>query len=159
MRKRIVGRAAAGGGASAVAAPWLDVERHAEVEVTSEDPAHPIESALLPGSTSGWLAGEPGAQAIRLRFDSPRRVERIRLVFDEHDATRTQEFVLRWSADGGRTYRDIVRQQYTFSPPGTTHEVEDYAVELRGVTAVELHIVPDISGGPTRASLSAWTLA
>jgi hypothetical protein len=80
-------------------------------------------------------------------------------VFDERDASRTQEFVLRWSADGGRTYRDIVRQQYTFSPPGTTQEIEDYAVELEGVTAVELNIVPEIGGGPARASLSEWTLA
>ncbi len=157
MRKRIVG--AASGGSSVAAARWLDVERHAQVEVTSEDPTHPVESALRPGGGSGWRAAAPGEQTIQLRFDEPRRIERMRLVFDERDAARTQEFVLRWSADGGRTYREIVRQQYTFSPPGTAREVEDYAVELEGVTALELHIVPDISGGPTRASLSEWTVA
>jgi hypothetical protein len=158
MRKRITGPASAGG-TSAVAAPWLDVERGAEVEVTSEDAAHPIESALGSGSGVGWRAAEPGAQTIRLRFDEPRRVERIRLVFDERETARTQEFVLRWSADGGRTYREIARQQYNFSPSGATQETEDYAVELNGVTAVELQIVPDISGGPSRASLSEWKMA
>jgi hypothetical protein len=28
---------------------WLDLDMLAEVEITSEDAAHPIESALLPG--------------------------------------------------------------------------------------------------------------
>jgi hypothetical protein len=157
MRKRIVG-AGSSSGESAIT-QWLDVARHAEVEVTSEDPAHPIESALQPGGMVGWRAGEPGAQTVRLRFDEPRRVERIRMVFHERELARTQELVLRWSPDGGRTYREIVRQQYNFSPPGTMQEIEDYAVELDGVTAIELHIVPDVSGGLTRASLSEWTLA
>ena len=77
----------------------------------------------------------------------------------EAEAERTQEFVLRWSADGGATYRDVVRQQYTFSPPGTAAEVEEYRVELDGVTAVELRIVPDVRGGEARASLAELRLA
>ncbi len=157
MRKRIVGPAS--GGSQTVAPRWLDVERDAEVEVTSEAAGHPVESALRPDSGTEWRAAEPGAQTIRLRFDEPRRLERVRLVFEEREVARTQEFVLRWSADGGRTYREIVRQQYTFSPPGTAREVEDYAVDLPGVTALELHVVPDISGGESRASLAAWSVA
>jgi hypothetical protein len=66
--------------------------------------------------------------------------------------------VLRWSKDGGRSYREILRQQYTFSPPGATREVEDYTVNLDGVTALELTIVPDISGGDARASLISLRL-
>jgi len=162
MRKRIVGAASGGsslGGSSTVAPRWLDVDRHAEVEVTSEDAAHPVESALRAEGAAGWRAAEPGAQMIRLRFDEPQRLERIRLVFEERDAARTQEFVLRWSADGGHTYHEIVRQQFNFSPPATVREVEDYAVELERVTALELRVVPDISGGPARASLSEWTVA
>jgi hypothetical protein len=158
MRKRIVSHSP--GGPPVGVAQWFDVERHAEIEVTSEDPARPIESALhaATGNAGGWRAAEPGPQTIRLRFDEPQRLERTRLVFDEQDVARTQEFVLRWSADGGRTYREIVRQQYTFSPSGSVREVEDYAVGLEGVTALELHIVPDISGGATPASLSEWTI-
>ncbi len=157
MRKRIVDTASVGGTTTDLPRR-LDVERFAEVEVTSEDAAYPIESALTGAGGRGWRAAEAGPQTIRLRFDEPQRVERIRLVFDERDMSRTQEFVLRWSADGGRTYREIVRQQYTFSPPHTQREAEEYAVALEGATAIELRIVPDISGGAARASLSEWTL-
>ena len=45
------------------------------MEVTSEDAAHPIESALLPGSASGWRAAAPGTQTIRLLFIRPQRLE------------------------------------------------------------------------------------
>jgi hypothetical protein len=80
-------------------------------------------------------------------------------VFHEDEQERTQEFVLRWSADGGQSYREILRQQDNFSPPAATHEVEDYDVDLDGVTALELKIVPDISGGGARASLAQLRIA
>ena len=80
-------------------------------------------------------------------------------MFHEGEQERTQEFVLRWSSDGGLSYREIVRQQYNFSPPDTTREVEDYTVSLDRVTALELSIVPDISGGDARASLARLQLA
>lgn len=157
MRKRIL--APMTHDASPAASGWMDVEQVAEVVLTSEDADHPIESALRPGDGPGWRAGEPGRQTIRLRFDVPQQLQRIRLVFQEHGAARTQEFVLRWSSDGGVSFREILRQQYTFSPPGTTHEVEDYAVDLSGVTALELAIIPDIHGSESYASLSEWRLA
>jgi hypothetical protein len=138
---------------------WLDVAQLAEVEVTSEDGAHLIESALVPGDGSGWRAAQPGEQTIRLIFDRPQRLTRIWPLFIEPAITRTQEFVLRWSPDGGRMFRDIVRQQWTFGPPETIREVEDYRVELSGVTAVELAIVPDQRGGDARASLAQLRLA
>ncbi len=138
---------------------WLQLEDIASVEITSEDAAHPIEAALLPGATSGWRAGSSGEQTIRLIFDQPQRLERIHLHFEETASARTQEFVLRWSDDGGRLLREIVRQQWNFSPPATTEEVEDYRVELAGVTVLELTIIPDISGGGTRASLRQMGLA
>ena len=50
---------------------WLDMEQLAQVEVTSEDSAHPIEAALVPGGESGWRAAQPGEQTIRLIFDQP----------------------------------------------------------------------------------------
>lgn len=138
---------------------WIEVDTDASVEVTSEDVAFPVESALRADGGAGWRAAEPGAQTIRLLFDAPRRIERIWLVFEERELTRTQEFVLRWSPDGGRVYHEIVRQQYTFAPPATTREVEDYTVRLEGVTAVELCIVPEIAAGSARASLWEWLLA
>jgi hypothetical protein len=137
---------------------WFDLERLAQVELTSEDAAHPIEAALAPGLGLGWRAAQSGEQAIRFLFDEPQRLRRIHLVFDERERARTQEFVLRWSADSGQIYREIVRQQYNFSPPGTVREVEDYGVELEGVTTLELSIVPDISGGDSCASLAMMRL-
>ena len=138
---------------------WLDLEPLAQVEITSEEGQHPIELALIPGSGPGWRAAQAGEQTIRLLFDEPLRLRRIHLLFHEAEADRTQEFVLRWSPDGGQTYREILRQQYNFSLRGTTSEAEDYLVNLYGVTALELKIVPDISGGNLCASLAQLRLA
>jgi hypothetical protein len=134
------------------------VEHLAQIEITSEDPAYPIESALTPGAGPGWRAAQPGQQTIRLLFDEPQSVRHVRLLFQENERERTQQFVLRWSSDGGQSYREIVRQQYNFSPPRTTDECEDYDLELEGVTALELTIVPDISGAPVCASLAQLRL-
>ena len=95
MRKRIV--AAVQQGIAPPGQDWLNVEDLAEVEITSEDPAHPIESALLPGRGSGWLAAVPGKQTIRLVFLHPQRLRRIWLSFADSLTERTQEFTLRWS--------------------------------------------------------------
>ena len=77
---------------------WLDLDRVAEVEITSEDAAHPIESALLPHRSSGWRAAGPGEQTIRLLFAHPQRLRRIWLEFVEPSAERPQEFVLRYGS-------------------------------------------------------------
>ena len=138
---------------------WLDLQSLAQVELTSEDAANPIEAALVPGAGLGWRAAQAGEQTIRLLFDELQRVRRIQLLFQEDQQARTQEFVLRWSPDGGQSYREIVRQQYNFSPPGVTREAEDYAVDLAGVTALELRIIPDISGGDARASVARLRIA
>jgi hypothetical protein len=138
---------------------WLDLGNLAQVEISSEDPLHPIEAALQHEQGNGWRAGEPGQQVVRLHFDQPLTIERIYLLVVEYEFARTQEFVLRWSQDHGRTYREIVRQQYNFSPPGTTREQEDYTVALSGVTGLELSITPDVGGLPVRASLSRLRLA
>ena len=138
---------------------WLNVEDLAEVEITSEDAAHPIEFALLPGQASGWRAAGPGKQTIRILFTQPQRLRRICLNFVETRTERTQEYVLRWSPDGGQSFREIVRQQWNFSPHGTTGETEDHHVELPAVTVLELSIIPDISGGNAFASLAQLQLA
>jgi len=135
------------------------LEHLAQVEVTSEDAAHPIESALGSGAEPGWQAGQPGQQTIRLIFDRPQGLRRIWLLFIEPDVVRTQEFVLSWSPDGGRSFREICRQQWNFSRPHAIREVEDYHVELSGVTQLDLTIVPDQGGGNARASLAQWRLA
>jgi hypothetical protein len=132
---------------------WLDVGRAAVVEFTSEDKDCPVESAFVSGGARGWRAATLGSQTIRLVFDQPQRLRCISLVFEEKETARTQEFVLRWSPDGGSSVKEIVRQQWNFSPPESTREVEEYRVELAGVTVLELVINPDIAGGVGRASL------
>jgi hypothetical protein len=134
---------------------WLDLDGAAVVEVTSEEKEYPVESALIAGEIRGWRAADSGAQTIRLIFDQPQRLKRIALVFEETESERTQEFVLRWSPDGGRSFREIVRQQWNFSPPNTTREVEDYDVHLSDFAVLELVIGPDISRETAHASLKS----
>jgi hypothetical protein len=138
---------------------WLDLDAAATVEVTSEEKDFPIEASLSAERTHGWRAAEPGSQTIRLLFDERQKLKRVSLVFEEEESTRTQEFVLRWSSEKDGPVRELVRQQWNFSPPTTTREVEEYSFELSDVAVVELTIVPNISGGTARASLKSLRLA
>jgi hypothetical protein len=157
MRKRVIGQEPPGPASGSGA--FLDLERVARVEITSEDPEHPIESALVAAGGDGWRAGAPGTQKIRLVFDEPRKIRRIRLVCVEPLRERTQEFALSWIPSGQEFRRLLVRQQYTFSPGGSTREVEEYAVDLDRAAVLELEIVPDISGGDTRATFGSLQVA
>jgi hypothetical protein len=136
---------------------WLNLEELASVEVTSEDPDFPIESAIA-AQGPGWRAAEPGEQVIRLVFDSPQKLERIRLEFSEPDSQRTQEFTLRYSR-AGEPLREIVRQQWNFSPQGSISEIEDYRIDLQGVAVLELAIKPDLASSGAVARLKAWRIA
>jgi hypothetical protein len=138
---------------------WLDVEHAAAVEITPEDKDYPVESAFVSGDAQGWRAAAPGSQTLRLVFDQPQKLRCISLAFEENEIARTQEFVLRWSPDGGNSVKEIVRQQWNFSPPESTREVEEYQVELLGVTVLELVINPNIGGGLARASLKSLRLS
>jgi hypothetical protein len=136
--------------------PWIDLEDNATLQLSSEDPAHPIEAALTGDNEIGWVAAEPGPQYIRFTFYAPRAIHRVYLCIDA-DEHRTQEFVLRWSADGGVTYRDVVRQQFNFSA-STHREEETYQVELRGATDLKLEITPNVSGGTAVATMRAFRI-
>jgi hypothetical protein len=130
----------------------------ATLELTSEDETHPIEAALS-SRDQGWRAASPGAQTIRLIFYRPQWLQQINLVFKETETSRTQEFVLRWRSEADQGFREIVRQQWNFSPPQTGREIEDYRVDLASVKVLELVIVPDIGGGSAYASLENLRLA
>ncbi len=138
---------------------YLDLEHLAQVEISSECREHPIESALVACSESGWQAACSGEQTIRLIFDQPQTLKNILLVFDEQEQSRTQEFVLLWRSDNEDFFREILRQQYNFSPPLTTREVEAISVDLKQVKALELRIIPDISGGEVCAKLTRLALS
>ena len=157
MRKRLLNPTAERLGT--LAKGWLDLERAAVVEVTSEENDFPIESAFAPEDAQGWRAAGSGRQTIRLIFDHPQELGCVCLVFEEHETRRTQEFVLRCSSDGGSTLKEIVRQQWNFSPPESIREVEEYQVKLYNVNVIELVINPDIDGGGARASLKNLRLS
>jgi uncharacterized protein (DUF736 family) len=157
MRKRIVGLASIQK-RSESAGTWLDLEHIATVEATSEDPDFPIESAFV-SSGRGWRASAKGKQQIRIIFDEPVSIQRIHLRFEEAEVERTQEFAIRWAGVEGGPEKEVVRQQWTFSPAGSTSEVEDYNVHLDGVSVLELTIRPDLTRGDVSATLAEWRIA
>jgi hypothetical protein len=138
---------------------YLDLEHLAQVEISSEYPEHPIESAFIECSESYWRAALPGEQTIRLIFDQPQAIKHIFLLFDEQEQPRTQEFVLLWRKDNEDHFREILRQQYHFSPPHSAQETENYTVDLKQLKALELRITPDISDGEACAKLTQLRLS
>jgi len=141
MRKSIVSPSAAA--VTPIRDNWRDLERIARVEITSEDPTFPIEHALGKTETTGWRAEGTGPQVIRLHFDEPQTIRRIQLHIIEKAAERSQELAV--YAGSGAELREVVRQQFSFSPSGSTEEIEDYTVDLDRVTVLELKIDPDRS--------------
>ena len=139
----------------------IDIAAVATVLVTSEAPDHPIDLAFDPHRGPGgtrWIAGEAGEQSVILAFDAPQAIRHIVLEVEELEVARTQELHLSLSCDGGRTYRELLRQEYNFSPPETSFEREDYAVTAESVTHLRLVIKPDKGSKPCRATLTSLAL-
>jgi hypothetical protein len=129
--------------------------------VTSEAPDYPIDNAFDdrrgPGG-SRWVAAEPGEQRLILAFDTPQTIRTIILEVEETEVSRTQELQVSVSCDGGQSFQELRRQEYVFSPPGTTFEREEWAVTAEGVTHLQLVIRPDKGGTPHRATLTTLVL-
>jgi hypothetical protein len=142
-----------------IEAAWLVLNGIARIDPSSEAGGFPIEGPLASPPEGEWRAAEAGAQVIRLQFLTPRDLSRLRVVFRDDEEPRTQEFTLGWLGAGEQDFHTIVRQQFNFDPRGATEEVEEYSAPLRGVSALELRIVPDISGGPARARLAEFRVA
>jgi len=142
--------------------PALDIPTIATVIITSEEADHPIEhvfdSQRGPG-TSRWRAAGPGEQCLIINFDMPQMLHHLMLDIEEPDVTRTQELLISVSSDGGRTYRDVVRQEYNFSPPGTTYEQETWELNTDRVTHLAIRITPDKGSRAGLATLTSVMLA
>ena len=52
----------------------------------------------------------------------------------------------------------FVCQQWSFSPQGSTGEIEDYQVDLDNVRALELELKPDLTPGKAVATLAKWRM-
>lgn len=157
MRKRIIGTQTAAESGSSEA--WFDLKAIADVELTSENVAYPIDAVFSADSGPGWKAATSGTQTIRLIFKQPQRVRCIRLEFIESDAERTQEFVLHYAEESSTVLREVMRQQWTFSPRGSTSEIEEYSVDLHQVRLLQLTIEPDRGRDKELATLSRWRIA
>jgi hypothetical protein len=160
MRKEVIGQKTIAEKGEP-AAEWLDLDSIARVQLTSEDPAFPVENALSSNpelNEFGWRAGSPGPQTLTFLFDTPQTIKRVLLHFMENKIERSQEFVLRYSS-AGETDREIVRQQWTFSPGGSAQEIEDYSMALQAVTKLELVVDPDRGRRYSVATLNAFRVA
>jgi hypothetical protein len=138
-----------------------EIAEIATVWVTSEAADNPIECAFDQRRGSGgsrWLAADPGEQRLILAFDHPQTLRAITVEVEEPEVSRTQELQVAVSTDGGQTFQELRRQEYTFSPPGTTFEREEWAVTLDGVTHLQVVIIPDKGGKPCRATLTTLAL-
>jgi hypothetical protein len=134
----------------------------ATVQVTSEQTDHPIDNAFDPSRGPGgsrWIAGAPGEQSVTLVFDRPQTIRQIGIEVEELGVSRTQELALSVSSDGGRTYQELIRQEFNFSPPGTSFERELWSVSAVAVTHLRLEIKPDKGGHIGRATLTSLTVA
>ena len=156
MRKRIVGPRRVRQGVQPDEC-WLDLEQIATVEVTSEEPSFPIESALVSDDGPGWRASHGGEQQIRIIFGQPISAHRMRLRFHETGRERTRESFV-GPLNRPRSEAEIVRQQWNFSPTGSTTEIEHHVVDLDGVSVLELAIRPDLHRQDAVATLASWRL-
>ena len=146
---------------SARATDEIDIAGCATIAYSSEDPAHPIEHLLDgrsgPGATL-WISARPDTtEHIVVEFDQPQAISRLVYEVEEATRERTQEVRVEVSEDGGRSYRQILVQEYTFSPSGATYQREEQRFNLRQVTHLRLTIVPNKNGSGT-ATLTALRL-
>jgi len=140
----------------------ISIPDSATVMVTSEMSEHPIDHMFDghhgPRSTK-WVAGEAGDQSVILAFDTPCNLRKVSLEVEETDVERTQELTLAISHDGGQTYREVLRQEYTFSPPGTTFEREEWCVPAVSVTNLWVWLRPNKGKAvDCRATITSLTL-
>jgi hypothetical protein len=138
-----------------------DIAALATVFVTSEFPDHPIDHVFdARGGLGGsrWIAGADGEQTLILAFDAPQTIRELTVETEEPATSRTQVLCVSLSQDGGETYRERIRQEFTFSPPGTTFEREQWSLPAEGVTHLRLVIRPDKGNLPCRATLTTLAI-
>lgn len=140
----------------------LDIVNMATVQLNSEDLDHPIENAFNQQQGKGasyWAAANSEPQTITLVFDQPQAIRKIQVEIEEVEASRTQVLQISVSHDGAQSFEKVLEQDYTFSPPGTTFEREDWTVNLEQVTHFRLDIQPDRDLHQAVAKLSSLVLS
>jgi hypothetical protein len=132
------------------AADEVDIVSCATIAYSSENPAHPVEHLLDgrsgPGATRWISARSDVIEQIVVEFDQPQTISRLVYEVEEAARERTQEVRVEVSEDGGRTYRQLLVQEYTFSPGGATYQREEQRLNLHQVSHLRLTIVPNKNG-------------
>ena len=158
LRKRLIGEQSL---MSPEGPGEIDIASHAILAYSSEDPNHPLEHLIDRHSGRGgtrWASARPDAtERIVLEFDHSQRISRLVYEVEECWQERTQEVRVEVSSDHGRSYRQVLVQEYTFSPQGAIFQHEELRLELPAVTHLSLTIVPNKSGSGV-ATLTALRL-
>jgi F5/8 type C domain len=139
----------------------IDIPSRATFAYSSEDPAHPVEHLIDghcgQGSTHWASARTNASEQIMLEFDLPQQISRLVYEVEECRRERTQEVRVEVSSNQGRSYRQVLVQEYTFSPQGATFQHEELVLNLPAITNLRLTIVPNKSGSGI-ATLSSLRL-
>ncbi len=139
----------------------IDVASLATFRYSSEDPDHPLDHLIDGrcgrGGTRWASARANTTECIELEFEPAQQISRLIYEAEEHRVERTQQVRVEISTDHGRMYRQVLAQDYTFSPEGATFQHEDIHLELRPITHLRLTIVPN-KGGSGVATLTSLRL-
>jgi hypothetical protein len=151
MRKRLIEPTAERPGT--VGQGWLDLERAAVVELTSEDKEFPVESAFASEDARGWRAAAPGSQTIRLIFDH-RNDSEAYSSFLRKSKRRVHKSSC---CDASRMAGAHLKRLFTSSAISLRHnrfaKLNSIRLIFNNVEVLELVIKPEIGGGMARASL------
>jgi hypothetical protein len=147
IRKRLISEP---GSISSEEPGEIDLASQAMVAYSSEDSAHPVEH-LLDGhcgpDATRWASDRPDTtERIVFEFDRPQSISRLAYEVEERSLKRTQEVRVEVSCDHGRSYRQVLVQEYNFSPEGATFQHEELRFDLTEITHLRLTIVPNKSG-------------
>jgi hypothetical protein len=96
---------------------------------------------------------------IEIRFHHPTSVSRLRVVSSEVEQLRTHEMTMWASVHRGARHREVLRQQFTFSPNGATEKSKKYTLQLEDMSTIQLRIVQSIDGRPAVARVSELRVA
>ena len=139
----------------------IDIASLAKFGYSSEHPDHPLEHLIDGHDGRGgtrWASARPNTtERIVLDFEPPQQISCLVYEVEECCLERTQEVRVEVSTDHGRTYRQVLAQDYTFSPQGATFQHEELQLDLHAVTQLSLTIVPN-KGGAGVASLTSLRL-
>lgn len=141
----------------------IDIANSATLVYSSENPDHPVEH-LIDGQcgrgSTRWTSARPNeTERIVLEFDRPQRISCLVYEVEECLQERTQEVLVEVSTDNGRSHRQVLVQEYVFSPQGATFQHEELRLDLPAITHLSLTIVPNKSGSGVASLTSLRLLA